>query len=204
MEASLSKRSMTGEFNHEKIKTIQMAIHNGDARALSPLILHYQNYVFQIAFRILKNREEAEEITQDVFVKVHKVLDTFKGESKFSTWLYRISHNLALNRLAKMARDPVRIQSWSEKQLQMPGSENDSWEIMEWKDRKKFIGFALEKLNTEDQLILTLFYLHEQQLGEIAVIMGIPPNNVKVKLHRARKKIETVLNQILNEEVNNL
>lgn len=195
---------MTGEFDHEKVKTIQMALHNGDVQALSPLILHYQNYVFQIALGILKNREEAEEVTQDVFVKVFKVLDTFKGESKFSTWLYRISHNLALNRLAKMARDPVKVQSWSEKQLQVPVSDKLSWEIMAWKDRKKFITFALERLNAEDRLILTLFYLHEQQLGEIAVIMDIQPNNVKVKLHRARKKIEKVLNQILKEEVSNL
>jgi RNA polymerase sigma factor (sigma-70 family) len=195
---------MTGEFDYEKVKTIQMAIQNGDVQALGPLIVYYQNYVFQIALGILKNREEAEEVTQDVFVKVFKVLGTFKGESKFSTWLYRISHNLALNRLAKIARDPIKIQAWSEKQLQMPDSGKDSWDIMAWQDRRKFIAFALERLMAEDRLILTLYYLHEQQLGEIAAIMGIQPNNVKVKLHRARKKIEKVLNQMLKEEVNNL
>ncbi len=86
---------MTEDFDKERLEGISQAISKGNSGAFEPLIHHYQRYVFHIAFGILKSREEAEEITQDVFLKVYHVMGSFKGESRFSTWIYRIAHNLA-------------------------------------------------------------------------------------------------------------
>lgn len=195
---------MTEDFDKERINGISKAICKGNSGAFTQIIRHYQRYVFQISLGILKSSEDAEEITQDVFVKVYHVLDSFNGDSRFSTWLYRITHNLSLNRLAKMARNPVKVQEWTKSHMEIPGSENPFWDLMAWRDRKKFISYALEKLNTEDRLIITLYYMHDQTLKEIAEITGIPPNTSKVKLHRARKKLEEELGKILKEEVNDL
>ncbi|MFC4871871.1 RNA polymerase sigma factor [Negadavirga shengliensis] len=195
---------MTTDFDKDKIKSIQQAIRNGTSVAFAPLVTHYQRYVFHIALGILKSREEAEEVTQDVFVKVYHVLGSFNGESRFSTWLYRITHNMSLNRLSKLARNPVKILEWTQTHMEIPGSGKASWEQMVWEDRKKFISYALERLLAEERLIITLYYMHEQSLQEIAEITGIPANTSKVKLHRARKKLEKELAVILKEEVNDL
>nr|MBI1231642.1 sigma-70 family RNA polymerase sigma factor [Cytophagales bacterium] len=200
----MSKKRMTGEFDKIKLEKIQQALLRGEKDAFGPLVVHHQRFVYQICKDILKSTEEAEEITQDVFIKAFHSLGTFKGESRFSTWLYRIAHNLSLNRLAKIVRNPVKIQEWNQKQLDMPTFLDGPWEQLAWDEQKKLINFALEKLTAEERLMVTLYYMHGQGMQEIGEITKIPANTCKVKIHRARKKMESELQRILKEEVGDI
>ena len=147
---------------------------------------------FSIACRILDDDRDAEEVVQDAFLQAFRSIRSFKGNSKFSTWLYRIVVNGSLNRLKK--RKPERNYEDVEccyRQLTV-------------QDQTKFINQALEKLRTEDRLILTLYYLDEQSLTEIEAITGIAKENLKMKLHRARARMYGVLSKLLNMDINNL
>ncbi len=77
------------------------AIKNGDTRAYAQLVDRYKDLVYTLALRMLKHREEAEEVAQDTFIKVFKSLDKFKGDSKFSTWIYRVAYNTCLDTIKK-------------------------------------------------------------------------------------------------------
>ena len=80
-------------------------VKNGDTKAFAFLVNQYKNMVYTLAFRMLKNKEEAEEISQDVFLKVYNRLSTFNGNSKFSSWLYRITYNKSLDYIKKHKRE---------------------------------------------------------------------------------------------------
>lgn len=195
---------MTDDFGKEKIVLIQQAVRLGNSAAFTTIVKHYQRFVFHICKNILRSTEDAEEVTQDVFIKVYWALDTYKGESRFSTWLYRIAHNLSLNKLTKIARNPVKIQEWQKIHLEIPSLAATSWEQLAWLDRKKFIAFALERLSAEENEMITLYYMHEQSMQEIAEITGLEANTCKVRVFRARKKMEVELQRLLKKEVEDL
>ncbi|WP_339716229.1 sigma-70 family RNA polymerase sigma factor [uncultured Kriegella sp.] len=97
---------------HMPIDDDQLIINNvlnGDTTAFAVLVNRHKNMVFTLAFRMLKNREEAEELAQDTFVKVFRSLEKFKGEAKFSTWVYRITYNGCLDRLKKLKNEPYVV-----------------------------------------------------------------------------------------------
>ncbi len=193
---------MVQKYDHEHVLHLKQEIQAGRLEGFGLLVKDFQSYVYQIAFKIIRTQEEAEEVTQDVFLKVYQKLPFFKGESKFSTWIYAIAHNLALNRLAQLNRRVENERSWV---MEQNGEElTVDWKDLEWKDRRKFIDQAIECLGQDDQLVVTLFYMHEQQLPEIAIIMDSNVNAVKVKLHRARKKLESALRGILQNELRTL
>lgn len=172
----------------------------GNANAYSFLVERYKNMVFTLAVRMVKNREEAEEIAQDAFIKAFRSLSKFKGDSKFSTWLYRIVYNLSIDSLKKQKRlvKPDLIDEINEGNL---GLEQDILSLIESKERKQIIEKALYLLPEDDRVIITLFYFEELSLQEISDIVAIKANAVKVKLHRSRKKLYELLKnktEILN------
>jgi RNA polymerase sigma factor (sigma-70 family) len=166
----------------------------GEQALYAELVNKYKSYAFTIAFKILENRPEAEEAAQDAFIKAYHHLGGFNRDSKFSTWLYRIAFNTAVSYKRKRKGS---FQSF-ENVIVEYGQESDG--ALERNDKKKYIAKAMEKLNEADRLAITLFYLQEFSLEEIADITGMQANTVKVRVHRARQRLADELTLLLQKE----
>jgi len=167
----------------------------GDATAFAALVDRHKDNAFTLAFRITGNREEAEEIAMDAFVKVYRSLGRFRNESRFTTWLYRIVHNESVSALRKKQPETVPlddqlVENFSEDEI------NENVSALDEQQQQRLIRHALGKLSPEDNLLVTLFYIDDQSVGEISEITGMSQSNVKVRLHRTRKKLYQILNRI--------
>ena len=169
---------------------------NGDANAYSQLIVRYKDLVFTLALRMLKHREEAEEVAQDAFVKVYRSLSRFKGDSKFSTWIYKVTYNTCLDRIKKNKKhfNDVAIDDFTINKLE---TIDNALQNIITKEKQNLIKNCVDKLPAEDAYLLTLFYFEELNLDEISEIIKITSNTVKVKLFRARKKLAVILEQYI-------
>ena len=176
------------------------AILNGDANAFTVLVDRYKDLVFTLALRMMKHTEEAEEAAQDTFIKVYKSLNKFKGDSKFSTWIYRVAYNTCLDRLKKNKRQlyTLEINEYTEHQVKTLDNALDQ---IEAKEKQQAIQDCLALLPSEDSFLLTLYYFEELSLEDIAKIVSLKPNNVKVKLYRSRKKLATILKRKLDNDI---
>lgn len=172
----------------------------GETSAFSTLVDQYKDLVFSLALRMMKNKEEAEEVAQDTFIKVYKSLSKFKGDSKFSTWIYRVAYNTCLDRLKKNQRQQqtVTIDEYTEHQVK---SLDNAYDQLEKKERELAIQNCLKLLPSEDSFLISLYYYEEQSLEEISKVIGLKPNNVKVKLFRARKKLATILKEQIDNNI---
>ncbi|MBN2350267.1 MAG: sigma-70 family RNA polymerase sigma factor [Bacteroidales bacterium] len=157
----------------------------GEVNLFAVLIDRYKNMAYTMAFRIVNNSEDAEEIVQDAFLKVYKNLAGFKNRSKFSTWLYRIVYNTSISKIRtkKQAGEPLdNLHYLSDPSL-------SALEELEMEEQKKIIHNLLNRLPKDEQTLLTLYYTNENSIEEIGEITGLSNANVKVKLYRARKKL---------------
>ncbi|MFH4966040.1 RNA polymerase sigma factor [Gaetbulibacter sp. M235] len=172
----------------------------GNSKAFSVLVDRYKDLVFSLALKMVKNREEAEEVAQDTFIKVFKSLSKFKGDSKFSTWIYKVAYNTCLDRLKKNKREQhvVSIDEFNSNQIK---SLDNALDLMEDEERNQTIQHCINLLPSDDAFLLTLFYFEEQSLEEIAKVIGLTANNVKVKLFRSRKKLTAILKERLEPEI---
>jgi RNA polymerase sigma factor (sigma-70 family) len=176
----------------------------GNQAAYADLIKRHQRFVFTLAMRFSKNREDAEEIAQDCFVKAYRSLASFQRQSKFSTWLYSIVYTTAMTFLRKRRVDTDSIDdenTYVQLENQSSGFDNNS---VENKSRSYYLNQAITQLLPDDAAIITLFYMGEQSLDEIGKTLGIEPNTVKVKLFRARQRLKEKLERNLKHEVREL
>ncbi|RYG17446.1 MAG: sigma-70 family RNA polymerase sigma factor [Chitinophagaceae bacterium] len=168
------------------------------------LVKRHQRFVFTLALRFAKNREDAEEIAQDCFIKAYKALGTFKQTSKFSTWLYTITYTTAMTYLRKKKLDSTSIDD-SEQVLQVANTDSSfDANLVEKKSTYKYLNQAISMLLPDDAAIITLFYQGEQSLEEIGQALVMEANTVKVKLHRARHRLKEKLQLLLKDEVKEL
>ena len=176
----------------------------GDHNAYATLVERYQNYVFTIVLRYVKSREDAEEVAQDVFVKAYRSLADFKGNSKFSTWLYTITTTTSITFLRKKK---LEIQSLDNEHVFERADTIDSGmsaNQIEQKSKVNMVNEAIKMLNPDDAQIITLFYKGEQTLEEVAQILGKETNAVKVQLHRARGRLKEKMEKYFTEEVRDI
>jgi RNA polymerase sigma factor (sigma-70 family) len=185
----------------KELQYIQEII-NGDAARYSWFVDTYKDMAFSIANRILGNEQDSEEVVQDAFLQAYRNIRSFKGESRFSTWLFRIIVNNSLNRLKKRRREKPYVDI--ELAAAQLADVETSYQGLTAPEQAQFIAQAMIRLRPEDRLVLTLYYLDEQSLGEIADITGIPKANVKMQLHRARGRMYGVLGVLLNRKINTL
>jgi RNA polymerase sigma factor (sigma-70 family) len=176
------------------------SVRNGNIQAFSSLVEKYQKMVYTLALKLLKRPEDAEELAQDTFIKAFQKLDTYEGKSKFSTWLYSITYNACISELRKRkidfkSLDDQRITDQDEMRMHDYYSENKK------EDQEKYLNLALSKLPEDDQVLVTLYYYEDQSMDEISEITGLTVSNIKVKIHRARKKMYSLLHEMLNEEI---
>jgi RNA polymerase sigma-70 factor (ECF subfamily) len=177
---------------------------SGDQQAYAGLVNRYQNYVFTLALRMVKSREDAEEVAQDVFIKAYRYLADFRGESKFTTWLYTIVNNTAISFLRKKKLDIHSLDH--EKVFELADSQDSGMRanIVEQKSKLAMVSNAIGMLGTDDAEIITLFYKGEQSLDEIAQVLGIESNTAKVRLHRARTRLKEKMEKHFAAEVKDL
>jgi RNA polymerase sigma-70 factor (ECF subfamily) len=176
----------------------------GDHQAYAGLVHRYQNYVFTLTLRLVKSREEAEEVAQDVFIKAYKYLADFRGDAKFSTWLYTIVNNTCISFLRKKK---LNIQSLDDERVFAAADNRDAGfraDGIEQKSRHAMVGEAISRLKPDDAAIITLFYKNEQNLEEIAAVLGLEVNTAKVRLHRARARLKEIMETHFAQEVKDL
>jgi RNA polymerase sigma factor (sigma-70 family) len=187
---------VTGETEQILIKNIV----GGDKQSFAVLVNAYKDMAVLLAYNILLNQEDAEEIAQDAFVKAYSSLPTFRADARFATWFYRIVVNAALNKRKLKKHYPVEItESLSD---QLPSGVDDFSQIT--KEHRKHIQAALQLINANERLCLTLFYLNELSVEEIHDLTRITTSNIKVLLYRGRKNLYTVLHRQLKNEITNL
>ena len=172
----------------------------GDANLFTVLVDRYKDLVFTLGLRMLKNREEAEEVSQDTFIKVYRSLNKFKGDSKFSTWIYKVAYNSCLDQIKKNKKhqNNVKINEFTQYQIK---TIDNAFDVLVEEERNQMIQNCLNLLPSEDSFLLTLYYFEEHSLEEIAKIVGLNANTVKVKLFRSRKKLASILKEQLEPEI---
>jgi RNA polymerase sigma-70 factor (ECF subfamily) len=176
----------------------------GDQAIFATLVQRYQQYVFTLVLRFTDSREDAEEISQDVFVKAYRSLADFRGDAKFSTWLYTVVRTSCITFLRKKRLDTTSIDN-ERIALQLENKESGfNANIIEQKSRHAMINGAIRLLSPDDSQLITLFYKGEQSLEEIGKIMGLEPNTVKVKLHRARNRLREKIEKNFSHELRDL
>jgi len=175
------------------------AILDGDSREFAKIVDAYKNLVFTVALRMVKNTEEAEEVAQDTFIKVYRSLAKFKGDSKFSTWIYRIAYNTCLDRIKKHKKETQHIAIDEMEGFEIKQMDNALNHLIK-KEKSNLVKKCVEKLSPKDAALITFFYFEEKNLAELAEVMALNENNVKVALFRARKRLAQVIKQNLNSE----
>jgi RNA polymerase sigma-70 factor (ECF subfamily) len=176
----------------------------GEHQLYSELVTRYQNFVFTLALRYTPVREDAEEIAQDVFVKAYKALKDFRGESKFSTWLYSIVNSTSITFLRKKKLDTYSLDQEHVFEAADNKESGTSANQVEVKSKVEMVTKAIQLLSPDDAKLITLFYKAEQSLEEISKILGIETNTVKVKLHRARTRLKEKMEKYFMQEVKDL
>jgi RNA polymerase sigma factor (sigma-70 family) len=174
----------------------------GEVEAYSRLVDRYKDMVYTLCIRMLGNEADAEEAAQDAFVKAFRALDDFHGKSKFSTWLYRIAYNQCIS----VIRRKVKVIDLVDN-IPDTGAEDtslDGLDTLSREERSKYLQMAVDSLPETDAVVITLFYYEELSLEEIAGITGLSGNNIRIKLHRSRKKIYQELHKILKSEVSSI
>jgi RNA polymerase sigma-70 factor (ECF subfamily) len=158
----------------------------GDQTAFEQLVRRHQRYVFNVAYRVLNDYAEAEDVTQEAFVRAWRGLTSFRGQARFTTWLYRIVHNLCLNRLPRLRRELLQIESLEEL---LDDSAPAPLDLYETRERVALLHTELTRMPEKYRLVLTLRYLQNLSYDEIADTLNLPMGTVKTHIHRARQML---------------
>ena len=178
-----------------------------DEAAFNELVTTYNRRVFTLVFRMLGRREEAEDIAQDVFVQVFKAIDTFRGDSKLSTWIYRIAVNLCKNRSAYLTRRHQKDQEAVadlEGRSALSGAKGVSVgtvsrpdELVEGMQMEAIVKHAIGLLEPDFREVLVLRDVEDLSYEEIASVTGLPDGTVKSRIHRARSQLKAHVERLL-------
>ena len=172
----------------------------GDTMLYSQLVDRYKHMVYTAAVRMVRVREDAEEISQDTFLSVFRNLDSFRGDCLFSTWIYRVAYNKCLDHLKKNKRK-LPLQDLDISETYDVGYIDKKMYQLEQRQRLQLIKEAIDEVSEDMAFIVTLFYLEERTLKEISDITGQSVNTLKVKLFRSRKRLMSLLINKLEPEI---
>ena|SRR5688572_25154052 len=173
-------------------------VRNGEHAAYAFLVDRYKAMVYSIAWRVLGNQEDAQDVAQEGFLKAYQQLYQFEAKSKFSTWLYTIVYRTAL---AKAKEVKVRTFSITEqfKETFTNDYSTPQLTLMQTDDEQRSVNLAINNLPKTEALLVILYYIDENSIGEIRQITGLSMANIKIKLFRARKKLEKELRFLLDD-----
>jgi RNA polymerase sigma-70 factor (ECF subfamily) len=163
------------------------SLRRGESEAFERLVPTYQHRVFSIALRMLGDRGEAEELAQEVFLRVHRSIGDFRGEAKLSTWLYAITSRLCLNRL----KSPGRAREVGEARLALIADAHPNPSAtFEASELEAELHRAIAELDDERRIVVVLRDLHGLEYEEIAAALDLPLGTVRSRLHRARMELK--------------
>lgn len=180
------------KMEHDEANIIHRIL-EGETSLYEYFLDKYSQQVFVLIVRIVENQEDAEELTQDTFLKAFEHLSSFKAESRFSTWIYRIAYNTAISAARKKKQDLFVMDNAVLAHIsdqQIDDTLNDESE-----ERIRKLNEAIKKLDAEERALIALFYNEEKTIDEIALILGLTESNTKVKLHRIRKKLYILITE---------
>jgi len=161
---------------------------NGDQDTFSLLVQRYQRRVFNLVFRMLQNYEEASEVTQEAFLAAWQGLPSFRGEARFSTWLYRIAYNCALKQLDIRKRDQaLQVALQAEQNLEGDDQHNT---LLDTLDNQEMVQEQLSQLPPKYRIVLILRHLQEMTYEEMAEVLTMPVGTIKTHLFRARNLLK--------------
>ena len=189
------------EFLHDDIYIEQVL--NGNTKAFAFLVDKYKVLVYTVAFRILRNHEDTEEIVQDAFVKAYHALDSFEKKSKFSTWLHRIVYNSAISKTRKKKLETNPMDDFLIENYSIDNTFENLDELTH-EEQKTLLDVLISKLDPEESAIISMYYISDHSTDEIAEITGLSLSNVKVKLHRIRAKLQVYLKQYLKKNISKI
>ena len=171
------------EISHDVIRCAA----GGDMSAFEAIYKDASGFVYNVALRIAQKPADAEEVTQDVFVKIFKSLKDFEFKSSFKTWAYRITVNTALNRCRQSAKDREMI--GVEDISVIPAKKDDLKERIELEDSEAKAGVMLSALNPEQRACIVLREIEGLDYNEISRVLNIPVNTVRSRLKRGRETL---------------
>lgn len=164
----------------------------GNSRQYALLVDRHKDRAFTLAVRLTGDKEEAEELVQDAFVKAFKNLDQFRGDAKFGTWFYRILYNLCMTKVTRRRGRPERLDVADESALDNLLVDQDELSIqerLEEEELQQMIGVEIGNLPEKFKAVITLFYVQEMSYEEIVSVLGSPIGTVKTNLFRARSML---------------
>jgi len=178
----------------------------GDMEAFRMLIKRHEKSVYNLAYRMLKNVEDAKDAAQEIFLKVFASLNSFRGESSFATWLYRIATNECINRLKRpkfLSLEELRREYENEEKPIEPPQLIDASplpeELAEQREIQQLVHKAMDELPDHYRLVITLRYLQGLPYDEIAEALGLPVGTVKTYLFRAKNILKTKLQRFVDQ-----
>lgn len=171
--------------NHIDDKEMIRRIGAGETESFAWLVDRYGTQLFSLIQRIVRNREDAEELTQDVLLKVFECIGTYRGDSSFSTWLYRIAYNKAVSKRRKKRRE----QPFGDDTVFRSADSSGEGYDLERERRLRRMEKAMTALPVGERMMLEMYYYEEKSVEELAYITGLSQSNVKVRLFRIRKKM---------------
>ncbi|MGQ9653801.1 MAG: RNA polymerase sigma factor [Thermodesulfobacteriota bacterium] len=186
---------------HSEGRWIELA-QEGDRESFERIVIAYQQKVFNLAFRLLGEREEAEDLTQEVFINVFRHIGEFRGESQFSTWIYQVTTNHCRNRLKYLRRrfhhvtesidDPVSTEE-GEMGREIPDEGEIPEDQLYRRQVQELVQIALGRLRQEYREAVVLRDIQNLSYQEISEILGVPEGTIKSRLHRARWELKEIL-----------
>jgi len=168
---------------------------NGHTAAFSILVDRYKDLAYTIALKILRNHEDAEETAMDAFLKAFQALKTFKGNARFSTWLYRIVFNSAISKTRQKREFFSHIDNFQPYEAISEESPFADLHKVNVDEQVEVMEKAMKKLDDDESLLLEMYYRHDCSVEDISSVTGLTVSNVKVKLFRTRKKLLLLMNQ---------
>lgn len=177
------------------------SVKKGDTQAFRQLVNKYKDVSLSLACSILKDKEKAEDVLQNAFMKVFQKVNSFKHQSAFSSWLYRIVVNTSYSELKRNKRylDLDNLNS-----TESLANDKSAIQYLKEEEQKKYVILALDKLKADEALVLRLFYLCDMSLKEVQQITNFTSSKIKVDLHRGRKNMEIVLKGLLGNQLKDL
>lgn len=182
-----------------------------DERAFNELVATYERRVFVLVFRMLGRRDEAEDVAQEVFVQVFKAIDQFRGDSKLSTWVYRIAVNLCKNRSKYLSRrhageqddidDVMDRQALTNAKGVSVGDVSRPDELVEGMQMEVLVKRAIAQVDPEFREVLILRDVEDMVYEDIAAVTGLPEGTVKSRIHRGRAQLRALVEKAMGEKL---
>jgi len=169
---------------------------NGRSTAYGELVRRYQDRLFNTVYRLVDNADDAADVVQEAFISAYQSLESFKGDSQFFTWLYRIAMNAAIS-LKRKRKAAISIETGSKGDLSIdPIDEtafNQPGDLLEQREEEAQLLDALNKLSPEHKAVLILKDIEGQKYEEIAEILQVPVGTIRSRLHRARVELRELM-----------